>query len=130
MIPSSRLTKFVIHTIVAVFIVILGFTVRNVAFNLGVVNCKGLTAVPLFAVNSLILFVLAYFVRSKELGTLAQIAYTMVFAAGIGNLLDELLNKCVLDYFSIFGVYFNMFDIFICTGLLILGFTYTTKKVK
>lgn len=119
-----------IYALTAFFIFISGFLVRIIASGSGVVNCKGLTGAPLFAVNALILLVLLYFVRSKELGKTAHLAYTMVLAAGIGNLTDEVLNNCVLDYFTVLGVHFNIFDVFICTGLLILGFTYTTKKVK
>ena len=122
--------KPVIYALTAFFIFVSGFLARILASNFGVVNCKGLTGGPLFAVNALILLVLLYFIRSKGLGKNAQLAYTIVLSAGIGNLTDEVLNKCVLDYFSLFGVYFNVFEVFICIGLFILGFTYTTKKVK
>lgn len=82
------------------------------------------------------LIAVAYVLFSGKLtGPVGNAGWLLVLGGGIGNLIDRVLNKVVVDYINLlfmnFAV-FNFADICVCTGvgLLILDIILDTVKEK
>ena len=64
---------------------------------------------------------MAYFIFIKKYGEpFERACFILIFAGGIGNLIDRIMNGFVVDYFEFlfmdFAV-FNVADIYVCTGI-------------
>ena len=72
------------------------------------------------AVCAVILF---YLIRHPELGALSKLSLSMVFAGGVGNLIDRITRGYVVDFFELqfieFAI-FNVADICITVGAALL----------
>ena len=86
---------------------------------------------PLIIITSVMLAVLfLYLVLYKNKTKVETAALILVVSGGIGNLIDRVLFKSVVDFFNFefvnFAV-FNVADTFICVGiaLYVLNFIYT-----
>ena len=66
---------------------------------------------------------LIYLLKKRPTGKLEYIAWVMIFAGGIGNLIDRVVNQVVVDYINLlfmkFAV-FNFADILVCVGMALL----------
>jgi len=88
----------------------------------------------ILASNFVLLFLLMVFVRKVvDLSEFsARICVSMIIAGGIGNLIDRLLHHFVIDFISIWAYpFFNLADVFITIGVLLLVLFYgRIKQVK
>lgn len=92
----------------------------------------------LIGVTSVALVILAYMLFVKKYGTpFERLCFILIFAGGVGNLIDRVLNGFVVDYFELlfmnFAV-FNVADVYVCTGValyaLYIFYTEVLKKKK
>ncbi len=75
----------------------------------------------LIIVTSIALVILAYFLFIKKYGDkLERFCFILIFAGGVGNLIDRVFRGFVVDYFELlfmnFAV-FNVADVYVCTGI-------------
>ena len=75
----------------------------------------------LIGVTSVALLIMAYFIFIKKSGLpFERFCFILIFAGGVGNLIDRIYNGFVVDYFEFlfmdFAV-FNVADVFVCTGI-------------
>jgi signal peptidase II len=78
-----------------------------------------------FYLITIISFIITYFLYKDAKTKFAFVATTIFLAGTIGNFIDRLLYKEVIDFFSFtFGSYnfaiFNVADIFITCGVVLL----------
>jgi signal peptidase II len=84
-----------------------------------------------------LLILFTYTVRkSRELSFLKMFSFALIFAGGIGNIIDRLLyDRHVTDFMNIgfknirTGI-FNFADVCVTMGVIFLFFTYYNKKSK
>ena len=92
----------------------------------------------LFILNLIIISILIIVMRELYLNVKKSLLYTiglsMIFAGGLGNLIDRYDNYSVTDFISIhigniyFPAIFNVADISITFGALLVFFHYITEK--
>lgn len=75
----------------------------------------------LVAVTSAALLIIAYFLFVKKRGDKAErLCFLLVFAGGVGNLIDRIFQGYVIDYFEFlfmdFAV-FNVADVYVTVGV-------------
>lgn len=74
-----------------------------------------------------------YLLFKKPARRLEYIAWLLVLAGGIGNLVDRVLNQEVVDYINLlfmnFAV-FNFADILVCTGIGLLCLSLVLEEVR
>jgi signal peptidase II len=78
------------------------------------------------------LFFLAfYFYRHRhEFSSLIETGFILIFAGAISNIFDRLYLGYVRDFLDLgLGFTFNMADVFVVMGLLIILFTQSKPKV-
>lgn len=80
-----------------------------------------------------LLVIAAYLLFKKPAKRLDYIAWLLVLAGGIGNLVDRIANQVVVDYldfqFMEFAV-FNFADILVCTGIGLLCLSLLLEEIK
>lgn len=82
--------------------------------------------------TSIALLFMAYLVFVKNYGTkFENFCLLLIFSGGIGNLIDRVFQKYVIDYFEFlfmdFAI-FNLADVFVCLGVgLLLIYTFYTE---
>lgn len=83
--------------------------------------------------SALLLVLLSYTLMSKSISTLEILAYSLLLAGGVGNLIDRLLCGYVVDFMNM-GVgalrtgVFNVADIAVTMGVLLLLLSTTPVK--
>ncbi len=75
----------------------------------------------LAVVTALALLIMAYFIFIKKAGQpFERFCFILIFAGGIGNLIDRVFQGYVIDYFEFlfmdFAI-FNVADVYVCTGV-------------
>jgi len=107
---------------------------RGVMLSIGASLSAGLRFwIFVVAVGFLLCGILAYVMWSREANRMQTIAWTLVVAGGLGNLIDRLTRDgVVVDYISVgFGVVrtavFNLADTLVFAGVLLL-LVHTRKK--
>ena len=92
----------------------------------------------LAVVTSLALAVMAYFLFIKRIGQpFERFCFILIFAGGVGNLIDRIFQGYVIDYFEFlfmdFAI-FNVADVYVCMGVglyaLYVFYTEYFKKEK
>lgn len=92
----------------------------------------------LAVVTSLALVVMAYFLFYKRIGRpFERFCFILIFAGGVGNLIDRVFQGYVIDYFEFlfmnFAI-FNVADVYVCVGVglyaLYVVYTEYIKKEK
>ena len=93
---------------------------RGVAFGLFQGKIDIVSILALIAIG-LILF---YFCKNfKKISFLERIAYTMIFAGAIGNMIDRLFRGFVIDMLDFRGIWsfiFNFADVWINIGVILI----------
>lgn len=90
----------------------------------------------LIGLNILIIFTIVKLLLSKkyEFTNLMRLAYSLILAGGITNLIDRLFRGYVIDYIDINELFyypvFNIADICIIVGITIIIITVITKTLK
>jgi signal peptidase II len=74
--------------------------------------------------------------RAKQLKSFEMTAFILIFSGGIGNLIDRLLfDRHVTDFINL-GIadfrtgIFNIADVYVTTGVLMLLFNYLKKSFR
>ena len=75
----------------------------------------------LIIITAIALAVVAYFILAKKFDNrIEEICFVLIFAGGVGNLIDRIFQGYVIDYFEFlfmdFAV-FNVADVYVCTGI-------------
>ena len=88
----------------------------------------------LILATSAALLLVAYLLFFRSRGKLLQqIAFILVLAGGIGNLIDRVLHGTVVDFFAVtftnFAV-FNVADCYVTVGVCLLLLFYIIKEVR
>jgi len=70
---------------------------------------------------------------SRRVGTFAKLGYSLIFGGGLANLVDRVVFGGVLDFIDLHvgGLHwpaFNIADLAITIGVIVLVFTYSQKK--
>ncbi len=106
---------------------------RGMAFGLFQGKIDVVSIIALFAV----LIILGYFIKNfKKMSVLEKMAYTMIFAGAIGNLIDRFLRGFVIDMLDFRGIWtfiFNFADVWINIGVILIIIEYiffSRKKEK
>ena len=93
---------------------------RGVAFGLFQGKIDIVSILALIAIG-LILF---YFCKNfKKISFLERIAYTMIFAGEVGNMIDRLFRNFVIDMLDFRGIWsfiFNFADVWINIGVILI----------
>ena len=86
---------------------------------------------------AIILFLFSVFIKNyKNFNLFEYSAYILILGGALGNFLDRLLNHSVLDFIIIhynniyFPGIFNLADMFITIGALLLFLSYFISKRK
>lgn len=80
-----------------------------------------------------IAFIVFLLYRSPDAPLSIRLAYTMILGGALGNLTDRLRLGEVIDFFD-FGIgrlrwpVFNMADVFVTSGIILLSFCYLVQK--
>ena len=91
--------------------------------------------VMLAVITAVALAVMAYFLFVKNYGeTFERFCFILIFAGGIGNLIDRVFQGYVIDYFEFlfmrFAI-FNVADVYVCVGVgLYAIYTFYTEFYK
>lgn len=97
---------------------------RGMAFGLFQGKIDVVSIIALFA----ILIILGYFIKNfKKMSVLEKMAYTMIFAGAIGNLIDRFLRGFVIDMLDFRGIWtfiFNFADVWINIGVILIIIEY------
>ncbi len=108
---------------------------KGVAFSFLNSNSLAVNYFVTFLVASIILFIFSVFIKNyKNYNQLEYFSYILILGGAIGNFLDRLLNQSVLDFIIIhykdiyFPGIFNLADIFITIGALLLFLSYFMTK--
>lgn len=89
----------------------------------------------LAGVTSVALVVMAYFLFVKKYGDkFERFCFILIFAGGVGNLIDRIFQGYVIDYFEFlfmdFAI-FNVADVYVCVGVgLYALYTFYTEFYK
>ena len=90
-----------------------------------------------FIVAAIILLIFALFIKNyKNYNQFEYSSYILILGGALGNFLDRLLNNSVLDFIIIhydniyFPGIFNLADVFIAIGALLLFLSYFTNKER
>ncbi|MDG2106329.1 MAG: signal peptidase II [Gammaproteobacteria bacterium] len=90
-----------------------------------------------FIVAVIILVIFSLFIKNyKNYNTFEYSSYILILGGALGNFLDRLLNNSVLDFIIIhydniyFPGIFNLADMFITIGALLLFLSYFTNKER
>lgn len=89
----------------------------------------------LAVVTALALIIMAYFIFIKKAGQpFEHFCFILIFAGGIGNLIDRVFQGYVIDYFEFlfmdFAI-FNVADVYVCTGVgLYALYVLVTEYIK
>ena len=89
----------------------------------------------LAAVTAIALVVMAYFLFVKKSGdSFERFCFILIFAGGVGNLIDRVFQGYVIDYFEFlfmdFAI-FNVADVYVCVGVgLYAIYTFYTEFYK
>ena len=90
-----------------------------------------------FIVAVIILLIFSLFIKNyKNYNTFEYSSYILILGGALGNFLDRLLNNSVLDFIIIhydniyFPGIFNLADMFITIGALLLFLSYFTNKER
>ncbi|MFC7394370.1 signal peptidase II [Scopulibacillus cellulosilyticus] len=80
---------------------------------------------------SMILVIIYLYNRFRLNSRLAQIGFSLLISGALGNLIDRLYFGYVVDFISFyhFPVIFNIADVEICGGFLLLLSLYLTKRI-
>lgn len=71
------------------------------------------------------IFLTVYFIRARSsLDWLSKLGFSFIFAGAISNLIDRLMFGYVRDFISVKISTFNLADVFIIIGLIVVIFTY------
>lgn len=131
----DQLTKYLAVIYLKIpFVVASDFLKLQYVENTGIAFSLALPYGLILASNFILLFLLIVFVRKViDLSEFsAKICVSMIIAGGIGNLIDRLLHRFVIDFISIWAYpSFNLADAFITIGVLLLILFYgKIKQVK
>lgn len=96
------------------------FRNSGIAFGIPIAN------VFIIITTLIILFCLIWFVRITTFR--AQLGMTFLLAGAFSNLLDRIIFSYVIDYLRFITSMFNLADIYILTGIILLYFGHTPKK--
>ena len=103
---------------------------RGVAFGLFQGKIDIVSILALVAIG-LILF---YFCKNfKKISFLERIAYTMIFAGAIGNMIDRLFRGFVIDMLDFRGIWsfiFNFADVWINIGVVLIIVEHVFFNIK
>ncbi|OGC56404.1 hypothetical protein A2976_01105 [candidate division WWE3 bacterium RIFCSPLOWO2_01_FULL_41_9] len=86
--------------------------------------------IPFVLINMLLFSALLYIFRN-ELFKCAQVTLgiSLIASGGTFNIAERIRNGCVEDYFSFLGLFlFNVWDIMVMSGILVLVFYITLLK--
>lgn len=102
----------------------------GVAFGIG----KNFTPIIIIA-NILIIIVTIAFIKIKwkELDNISFISLSFIIAGGISNLIDRIFRGYVIDFINVKFIdfpTFNIADIFVVIGIIIIFITYLYKIIK
>ena len=125
----DQYSKFIVHGTLYV-----GDTIPIIDnfFNLTYVQNRGVTfglfqgKIDIVSIWALVAIglILFYFCKNfKKISFLERIAYTMIFAGAIGNMIDRLFRGFVidmLDFRSIWSFIFNFADVWINIGVILI----------
>lgn len=79
----------------------------------------------LIIVTAVALLFIAYFLFIKKFqNRVEEISFLLIFAGGVGNLVDRILNGMVVDYLEFLFIEFPIFnfaDILICCGVALFA---------
>lgn len=96
------------------------FRNSGIAFGIPMAN------VLIIITTLIILFCLIRFVKIKTFR--AQLGMTFLLAGALSNLLDRVIFAYVIDYLRFITSMFNLADIYILAGIILLYFGHTPKK--
>ena len=75
----------------------------------------------LIIITAIALAVVAYFILAKKFDNrIEEICFVLIFAGGVGNLIDRIVQGKVVDYLEILFIEFPIFnfaDILVCCGV-------------
>ena len=79
----------------------------------------------LILLGLIVLIFLVYYLKKEKLDNLKVVYYSLLFSGIIGNLIDRIIYKGVIDFldFKIFNFdapIFNLADTFICIGVFLI----------
>jgi len=83
--------------------------------------------------TSFILIIVCTFIKNQieRIDVKTALALSLVVAGGVSNLIDRIFRKGVLDFIKSFGVTFNLADIFVIVGwILLVKFLIDYQKEK
>lgn len=96
-------------------------TNRGVAFSL----LAGRLNLPIIS-TSVFLFVIFYWwylVLKKEILPPEEFSFSLIIGGSLGNIVDRITRGGVIDFVRIYGISFNLADLAITLGLVIIFFT-------
>ncbi|MBA5850643.1 signal peptidase II [Clostridium sp. cel8] len=89
---------------------------------------QGKTMLITIATVIIMFFIILYFIKYKPKGRLMRISLALIISGALGNLIDRIKYKYVVDFISIHykNIYyfpiFNLADVMVVTGTFILIF--------
>lgn len=130
----DQLSKsFVVKNLTEDLTVLKDFFVLQYSENQGIAFGLPVPKTLLICLNIILIFVILYysFTELDIKKRLSTIAPALVIGGGLGNLIDRIANGYVVDFISIWKwPNFNLADVFICSGVLVLlAFYGKIKKV-
>ena len=90
-------------------------------------------SVNLYVLFSLILLlgVSVYFLFVDKIKGWGRVGLILIFIGGALNLTERVLTGCVKDYLNFFGIfYYNIFVLFVSSGIAVFGFSYFRNHAK
>jgi len=105
-----------------------GYFVLDELFGIGLFENEGIAfGIPMpkvifyVAVFLILYFLLQKFTKElKQQNFLILLSLTFIFAGAISNLIDRIFRGAVIDYIHIYTSVFNLADIYIIAGIIIL----------
>ncbi len=130
----DQLSKsFVVKNLTEDLTILKDFFVLQYSENQGIAFGLPVPKTLLICLNIILIFVILYysFTELDIKKRLSTIAPALVIGGGLGNLIDRIANGYVVDFISIWKwPNFNLADVFICSGVLVLlAFYGKIKKV-
>ena len=83
------------------------------------------------AITIVALFVIGYYFFASKQNQINKTALVFVFAGTLGNFLDRIFKGYVIDFIDIIPIdfpIFNFADVFLVSGLFIIGLDFFCKK--
>lgn len=74
--------------------------------------------IPLLIITPLILWF--FFYTQKQTTLWSQIGFTLVYVGALSNMIDRAIHGYVIDYFRVVTSMFNLADVYILIGVIIL----------